>query len=155
MPVSNISTLVDCSVNSGAERWMGILSSVSIGPMPSTGWPMTFIIRPSTASPTGTVIRSPVSVTSISRTRPSVASMAMVLTVLSPRWEATSSTRLSASSLIAGLVTVSALRIAGTWPAGNTTSTTAPIIWLILPTLLPLPISCLFSSEYCSALPTR
>ena len=42
---------------------------------------MTFMMRPSVSSPTGTVIGAPVSVTSWPRTRPSVASMAMVRTV--------------------------------------------------------------------------
>ena len=66
---------------------------VLIGPASSTGSPMTFMMRPSVSSPTGTVIGLPVSTTSWPRTRPSVESMAMVRTVFSPRCCATSSTR--------------------------------------------------------------
>ena len=54
---------------------------------------MTFMMRPSVSAPTGTEIGAPVSVTSWPRTRPSVVSMAMVRTVVSPRCWATSSTR--------------------------------------------------------------
>ena len=79
------------------------------GPLSSTGSPMTFMMRPSVASPTGTVMPSPVSRTSMPRTRPSVESMAMERTVFSPRCCATSRTRFHGWSLIAGLVTVSAL----------------------------------------------
>jgi hypothetical protein len=46
--------------------------------------------------------------TGMPRTRPSVTSMAMVRTTLSPRCWATSTTRLSSSSLMAGLEMVSA-----------------------------------------------
>ena len=45
---------------------------VLTGPASSTGSPMTFMMRPSVSSPTGTEIGSPVSVTSWPRTRPSV-----------------------------------------------------------------------------------
>ena len=69
----------------------------------------------------------PVSVTGRPRTSPSVESMAMVRTVCSPRCCATSSTKLSGSSLMAEFETVSALRMVGTSLAGNSTSTTAPI----------------------------
>ena len=43
---------------------------VLIGPASSTGSPMTFMMRPSVPSPTGTEIGAPVSVTSCPRTRP-------------------------------------------------------------------------------------
>ncbi len=69
------------------------LAVASTGPASSTGSPMTFRMRPSVASPTGTEIGAPVSITAWPRTRPSVASMAMVRTVFSPRCWATSSTR--------------------------------------------------------------
>ena len=65
---------------------------VTTGPASSTGSPMTFMMRPSVSSPTGTVIGAPVSVTAWPRTRPSVVSMAMQRTVFSPRCCATSST---------------------------------------------------------------
>ena len=45
---------------------------VLTGPASSTGSPMTFMMRPSVSSPTGTAIGSPVSMTSWPRTRPSV-----------------------------------------------------------------------------------
>jgi hypothetical protein len=63
------------------------------GPASSTGSPMTLMMRPSVPRPTGTEIGAPVSLTFWPRTRPSVASIAMVRTVLSPRCCATSSTR--------------------------------------------------------------
>src|SRR5215475_11878521 len=88
------------------------------------------MMRPSVPSPTGTSIGSPVSVTSWPRTRPSVASIAIVRTVDSPRCWATSSTR----RLLPFLVS-SELRIAGRWPS-NCTSTTAPITWVTRPVWL-------------------
>ena len=71
----------------------GAAALVLIGPASSMGSPMTFMMRPSVSSPTGTLIELPVSRTSWPRTRPSVESMAMVRTVFSPRCWATSSTR--------------------------------------------------------------
>ena len=61
-------------------------------------------------------------------TNPSVASMAMVLTVFSPKCWATSSTSLSPPGIFAS----SALRMGGRAPV-NWTSTTAPITETILP----------------------
>ena len=72
---------------------------------------MTFMMRPSVSSPTGTAIGSPVSLTSWPRTRPSVVSMATVRTVFSPRCCATSSTR-----RLPLLSVSSAFRIAGSVP---------------------------------------
>ena len=74
-------------------RWIGEAAWPSTGPRSSIGSPMTFMMRPSVSGPTGTVIGAPVSLTSLPRTSPSVASIAMVRTVLSPRCCATSSTR--------------------------------------------------------------
>ena len=85
------------------------------------------MMRPSVASPTGTEMPSPVSRTSAPRTRPSVESMAIVRTVFSPRCCATSRTRFQGWSLMAVLVAVSALKMAGSLPSGNSTSTTAPM----------------------------
>ena len=51
----------------------------------SIGSPMTFMMRPRVAGPTGTMIGWPRSATAWPRTRPSVESMAMVRTVFSPR----------------------------------------------------------------------
>src|ERR1700759_800770 len=127
MPVTRISASVDWSVYSGAGAWIGRVSVALIGPASSTGSPMTFMMRPSVPSPTGTAIGRPVSVTSWPRTRPSVASIAIVRTVDSPRCWATSSTR----RLLPFLVS-SELRIAGKWPS-NCTSTTAPMAWVTRP----------------------
>ena len=112
---------------SGAGWWIERCSDASTGPFSSTGSPMTLRMRPSVASPTGTVIGAPVSVTRSPRTRPSVESIAIARTVLSPRCCATSST--SRAPLF---VVSSALRIAGRSPS-NCTSTTAPITCVILP----------------------
>ena len=79
-----------------------------IGPASSTGSPMTFMMRPSVPSPTGTEMALPVSFTCWPRTRPSVASIATVRTVDSPRCCATSST--SRLPLIVGLERVHDLR---------------------------------------------
>src|SRR5688500_40862 len=86
------------------------------------------MMRPRASRPTGTVMASPVSVTSRPRTRPSVVSMAMVRTVFSPRCCATSSTR-----SLPWFWVCSAFRIAGRSPS-NWTSTTAPSTCVILPT---------------------
>lgn len=51
---------------------------------------MTFIILPNVSGPTGIVIGLPVSMTSYPLTRPSVASRAIVLTLVSPKCWATS-----------------------------------------------------------------
>ena len=72
---------------------MARLLAVWMGPASSTGSPITFMMRPSVSSPTGTAIGWPVSVTSWPRVSPSVESMATVRTERSPRCWATSSTR--------------------------------------------------------------
>src|SRR5262245_163321 len=106
------------------------LLEVLIGPASSTGSPITFMMRPSVSSPTGTAMAAPVSVTSWPRTRPSVESMATVRTVFSPKCWATSSTRRLPRFCVS-----SELRISGRCPS-NWTSTTAPVTWRICPTLL-------------------
>src|SRR5690242_10425583 len=106
---------------------MARVPSDLIGPASSIGSPMTFMMRPSVPSPTGTAIGCPVSVTCWPRTRPSVASIAIVRTVDSPRCCATSRTR----RLLPFLVS-SELRMAGRWPS-NCTSTTAPMTWVTRP----------------------
>src|SRR6201995_3891621 len=88
---------------------------------------MTLMMRPSVSSPTGTSIGWPVSLTSWPRTRPSVASIAIVRRVDSPRCWATSRTRRLAPFLVS-----SELRMAGRWPS-NCTSTTAPMTWVTRP----------------------
>src|SRR5580693_7643439 len=103
-----------------------------IGPRSSIGSPITLMMRPSVSGPTGTEIGAPVSMTSWPRTRPSLTSIAMVRTVDSPRCWATSSTRRLPWFLVS-----SALRIAGSSPS-NCTSTTAPMTWVMRPTLLAI-----------------
>src|SRR5215813_13664433 len=119
---------------------MARVSEALIGPASSTGSPTTFMMRPSVPSPTGTAIGRPVSVTSWPRTRPSVASIAIVRTVDSPRCCATSSTR----RLLPFLVS-SELRIAGRWPS-NCTSTTAPMTWVTRPITLAVVAITLYPS---------
>ena len=121
MPVARMLDSVDCSVKGGAEAWIGREPFAPMGPASSTGSPMTFMMRPSVSSPTGMRIGLPVSVTDWPRTRPSVASMAMVRTVFSPRCWATSRT-----SRLPLLEVSSAFRIGGNSPS-NATSTTAPM----------------------------
>src|SRR5437588_8324654 len=130
MPVTRISASVDWSVYSGAGWWMARFVAALIGPASSTGSPITFMMRPSVPAPTGTSIGCPVSVTSWPRTKPSVASIATVRTVDSPRCCATSSTR-----RLPPLMVSSELRIAGKAPS-NCTSTTAPMTWVTRPTWL-------------------
>src|SRR5580704_11416474 len=137
MPVTSISFDVACSAKVGASRWIELRLLCGIGPASSTGSPMTFMIRPSVPGPTGTMIGPPVSTTAWPRVRPSVASMAMVRTVFSPRCWATSSTSRTASPLRwSWLVVSSADRMAGRWPS-NSTSTTAPITWVMRPVATP------------------
>ena len=63
MPVSKISIFGDSSLNEGGSRWIGQRSRRSAGVgLSSIGSPITFQSRPSVASPTGTVIGSPVSI---------------------------------------------------------------------------------------------
>src|SRR5579872_1929925 len=102
-------------------------SSAATGPASSIGSPTTLMMRPSVPAPTGTLIGAPVSATSWPRTSPSVASMAIVRTVDSPRCWATSSTRRLPPFLVS-----SELRMAGRWPS-NCTSTTAPMTWVMRP----------------------
>ena len=77
-------TEVFCSTKLGASAWDGQVIFSLMGPISSTGRPTTFMMRPRDAEPTGAMIGLPVSTTSMPRTRPSVASMAMVRTTSSP-----------------------------------------------------------------------
>ena len=63
MPVTKISVSVDCSLNSGADLWIGQFSLVLTSPFSSIGSQITFIILPKVSGPTGTLIGAPVSVT--------------------------------------------------------------------------------------------
>src|ERR1700761_7910690 len=103
---------------------------------------MTLRIRPRVSGPTGTRIGAPVSTTSWPRVRPSVASMAMARTAFSPRCCATSNTRRTFLPVRGSVLVVSsAFKIAGRAPS-NSTSTTAPMIWIRRP--LDLLMACLF-----------
>src|SRR5260221_5584362 len=141
MPVTRISVEVDWSAKDGASRWIEERFSCGIGPASSTGSPITFMIRPRVPGPTGTMIWPPVSTTSWPRVRPSVASMAMVRTVFSPRCWSTSSTRRTGSPVRWSWFTVSSAdRIAGRLPS-NSTSTTTPMIWAMRPVATPLSVA--------------
>src|SRR6202451_1734995 len=120
---------------------MARLPSEVIGPASSTGSRIRFMMRPSVPAPTGTMIGLPVSPTSWPRTRPSAVSIAMVRTVDSPRCWATSSTRRLPWFLVS-----SALRIAGRC-SSNCTSTTAPMTWVMRPTLLAIMSSSQIGSQ--------
>src|SRR3954462_13197330 len=144
MPVTSTSAEPACSAKLGASRWIEEVCSALIGPASSIGSPMTFMMRPRQAGPTGTVMGLPVSKTSWPRTRPSVVSMAMARTAFSPRCWATSNTRRTCLPVLASVLVVSsAFRMAGSSPS-NSTSTTAPITWLRRPLDLVVLMACLF-----------
>ena len=100
MPVSNICSSVDCSSNSGAARWIECRSLVTIGPIWSTGSPITFITRPSVCGPTGTDTGIPRLSAFMPRTRPSVGCSAMVRTRPWPMCCATSTMMLIGSGTL-------------------------------------------------------
>ena len=64
---------------------MGYLILVLMGPLSSIGSPITFMILPKVSGPTGILIGAPVSTTYWPLTKPSVESIAMVLTLESPK----------------------------------------------------------------------
>src|SRR5258706_1483473 len=130
IPVSRISTFACCSDTGGAGRWMGQRVMPSGAGSSSIGAPTTLNILPSVSTPTGTEIGAPVAVTSSPRRKPSVASMAMQRTTLSPIAPSTSRTTVRPSPTL----TSSASNSSGWSPGSNATSTTAPITWLTWPT---------------------
>jgi len=73
---------------------MGLYLSVLMGPRSSIGSPITLMILPRVSGPTGTKMGLPVSKTGYPRTRPSVESRAIVLTLFPPKCWATSRTSL-------------------------------------------------------------
>src|SRR5258705_5382767 len=93
------------------------------------GSPSTFMMRPSVPLPTGTVIAAPVFCTVMPRLSPSDTPIAMVRTTPSPSCCCTSSVRFASWSR-------SASYIFGMPSRGNSTSMTAPMIWVILPVLM-------------------
>jgi len=64
---------------------MGYCNLVLIGPLSSIGSPITFIILPKVSGPTGIMMGFPVSITGYPLTSPSVESIAIALTLLSPK----------------------------------------------------------------------
>ena len=63
MPVSKISAVGESVSNAGGSRWIsqrGAASIAASSPL-SIVWPSTLKMRPSVASPTGTLIDAPVS----------------------------------------------------------------------------------------------
>ena len=83
---SLIDVSYDCKdfYKSNAPTKLGLVTVEAIGPASSIGSPTTFMIRPSVAGPTGTVMGPPRSITFIPRTMPSVDSMATQRTRPSP-----------------------------------------------------------------------
>ena len=80
--------------------------------------------------PTGTVMGPPVSTASVPRARPSVVVMATVRTQLLPRccWTSQVTRRRPWST------STTALKMAGSWPGGNSMSTTGPVMAMTRPT---------------------
>src|SRR6266571_8704153 len=129
MPVSRISTLACCSDTGGAWRWIGHRVTPSGAGSSSIGAPITLNMRPRVSTPTGTEIGVPVATTTSPRRKPSVASIAMRRTTLSPIAPSTSSTTLRPLFVC----TSRASNSSGWSPGGKVTSTTAPMTWLTLP----------------------
>ncbi len=97
MPVVKTSYSVRCSSTDGPRAWMGRMGtsppdSSAIGGRRSMGWPSTLIMRPRTASPTGTIIGPPSARASDPRARPAVALKAMPRTLVCERCCCTSMT---------------------------------------------------------------
>ena len=128
-PVSKISISVVWSSKDGGSRWIGRVWVALTGPLLSIAWPSTSNTRPRVASPTGTVIAAPVSRTSVPRARPSVVVIATARTQLLPRCCWTSHTSGSWPSRMIS----TALKMDGSLPAGNSMSTTGPVIWITRP----------------------
>ena len=94
IPVSKISLFVLCSSNGGGSLWIDhFVSNFSSAPS-SIKSPTTLKILPKTFSPTGTLIGVPRAVASNPLVSPSLISIAIVLTLLSPRCAAVSKTSL-------------------------------------------------------------
>src|SRR5215467_5375081 len=151
MPVSRISISVFCSSRAGAGRWMGQTSIPSGVGSSSIACPITLNIRPRVSTPTGTWIGWPVARAESPRRMPSVESIARQRTVLSPVSCCTSRTIRRPSWVF----TISASMRVGSLPGGNSTSTTAPMTWLILPvtpSAAPIPTACSVACAICSLL---
>src|SRR5580704_3732793 len=132
IPVSRISTFACCSETGGAGLWIGQRVTPSGDGSSSIGAPITLNMRPRVSTPTGTEIGLPVACTGSPRRKPSVASIAMVRTVLSPIAPSTSRTTTRPSWVL----TSRASKSSGCSPGGNSTSTTAPMTWLTWPSVV-------------------
>src|SRR3989338_10606081 len=108
---------------------MGQLSFAFTAPLLSMVSPNTLNKRPKLPCPTGTDIGAPVFSTSAPRTNPSVDVMATVRTSDPPKCCSTSST----TSVRSLFYTFNTVYTGGTSPSENTTSTTGPIICVIIP----------------------
>src|SRR6478735_906089 len=106
--------------------------------------PVVLKTLPSVASPTGTVMGPPVSCTLVPRTRPSVGCREMARTMLSPMCWATSRLRLFVTPE-SSTVVVSRLYCSGIASAGNSTSTTGPMMREMRPTPPGAVVSAVFS----------
>src|SRR4029077_10178023 len=107
---------------------MGQRTPVSGVGSSSIASPITLKRRPRVSTPTGTEIGDPVAVTGWPRRIPSVESMAIVRTTLSPLSDCPSSTMRRSPTFVSR-----ASNSSGAWPASNSTSTTAPMTSTILP----------------------
>jgi len=87
IPVSNTAVADVSSVSAGGLPWMPRMGVPGGKGAPrSPRLPITSSRRPSTASPTGTVIGCPVARTPVPRARPAVACIAMPRTVRVSTW---------------------------------------------------------------------
>ena len=107
---------------------MDQLSVAFTAPALSMAVPVTSNNLPRQPRPTGTVIGSPVSLTSVPRAKPSVGAMERHLIQLLPMCPCTSSTSFPLAVSISR-----ALNIFGNSSGGNSTSMTVPMICTILP----------------------
>ena len=137
MPVSKISTDGFSSRKAGGSRWIDQRSTPATAGFSSTGSPITFQIRPSVESPTGTEIGAPVSTTSAPRASPSVESIATARTRSSPRCCCTSATSVEVEPSGRAISISTAWRIWGR-RSGKTASITTPLISMIWPVLTVL-----------------
>ena len=80
-----VKTKENWPIHRPAGLWIGQFSFVFTSPLSSIGSPTTFIILPKVSGPTGTLIGAFVFITSSPLFSPSVASIAIVLAVDSPR----------------------------------------------------------------------
>ncbi len=88
MPVCSGTETLLRSMMPGALCSMGRVSLVSIGPLPSMGWPSALTTRPIIASPTGTLTTRPVRLTVSPSLMPSSEPSSTMATLFSSRFRA-------------------------------------------------------------------